>query len=109
MTGFPKKVRDLVMLRAGGFCEICGWHQPTQIHHRRARGMGSTKRPETNSASNALAVCLDCHAMAESKRQLSLTNGWLVRQNHTPAETPVLRYSGWVLLDDLGYTTPAVI
>jgi hypothetical protein len=106
VTGFPKNVRELVFIRANGYCEICGFDQPTQIHHRRARGAGGTRRVSTNTASNALAVSLECHALAESRRELAYSRGWLVHQQHNPAEVPVMiNGSEWVLLDDHGYTT----
>ena len=77
------------------------------LHHRRARGMGSSKRPETNMAGNALAVCRDCHRLIESQREMALANGWLVRQNQTPADIPVLYRHRWSLLDNDGDVTLA--
>jgi len=41
--------------------------------------------------------------MAESKRELAYTRGWLVHQSHDPSETPVMvNGSVWVRLDDNG-------
>ena len=103
MTGFPKSVRDLVYRRANGYCEICGFNQPTQLHHRRPRGAGGTRRISSNLPANALAVCTECHQMAESNRELAYTRGWLVHQSHDPSETPVMvNGSVWVRLDDRG-------
>ena len=106
-TGFPSKVKAQIMLRAGGFCEACGFDRIDHIHHRRARSMGGTLRPETNLAANGLAVSAMCHTMLESRRHLAQANGWLVMQNETPADIPVLWHgSQWVLFDDAGGTTP---
>lgn len=103
-TGFPPIVRTLVYERCAGRCEICDeWASDLELHHRRARGMGSTRRPETNMASNCLALCRMCHhGRVESYRAQAFDNGWLVRQSHQPLDVPVLRRGQWVLLDDVG-------
>jgi hypothetical protein len=55
---------------------------------------------------NGLALCLVCHLMVESNRELALENGWLVRQEHDPAGVAVMRHgSDWYLLDNQGGTT----
>lgn len=106
-TGFPADVRELIHERAQGFCEVCGFDGIDHIHHRRARGMGSTRRPETNRAANGLAVSASCHTMLESCRALSLFHGWLVRQADHPADVPVLLHgSQWALLRDDGRAVP---
>lgn len=102
MSGFPKAVRDLVRDRAADHCEVCGLDRPEQLHHRRARGMGSTTRPDTNTASNALFISSDCHRRIESRRSFALDRGWLVRQTQSPSDVPVLWQGSWVLLQDTG-------
>jgi hypothetical protein len=103
VTGFPKQVRDIITARAKGGCEICFFSHPDQIHHRRPRGAGGSKAPDTNLASNGIAICAACHRMVESNRELAFTNGWLVRQGHDPATVPVLRHgSEWVQLNNDG-------
>ena len=106
MTGFSKAVRDTILARAKGGCEVCFFAQPDQIHHRRPRGAGGSKASDTNTAANALALCTECHTWIESNRVKALEVGWLVRQGHDPATVPVLRFgSDWVLLADDGTTT----
>jgi len=62
LTGFSPLVRSLIYERSAGRCEICDeWASDAQLHHRRARGMGSTRRPDTNLPSNALLLCAACH------------------------------------------------
>lgn len=95
-------VRELVLTRANNMCEKCGTAPANQIHHRRARGMGSTKRPETHYPSALLALCFPCHQWIESHRDDALHYGWLVRQGHTPSEMPVWIGWRWVLLNDDG-------
>lgn len=107
MSGFSKNVRALVTARAGGRCEKCGiTGHGLQYHHRRPRGMGSTRRPDSNQAANCVLVCPDCHSHIESYRTESIVEGWLVRQHKQPSETPIWRHSLWVFLDDYGYVTP---
>lgn len=107
-TGFPPLVRTLVLERSGGRCEICDeYDSDVELHHRRCRGMGSTRRPETNMPSNCLALCAHCHhCRVESYRAEAYDNGWLVRQSHNPADVPVLRRGLWVVLDNEGGFEP---
>lgn len=114
--GFPRDVVELVLGRSGGSCEIMATGctlLATEIHHRRPRGMGSTRRPETNHASNALHVCRRCHLRAEAHRTWALNNGFLVRQSDHPDAVPVWwrcsehgGHKDLVLLDDTGHTIP---
>ena len=104
MTGFPKRVRDIITRRADGACERCGWAAPAyQHHHRRPRGMGGSSRDDTNLASNALQVCIPCHSDIENNRDDSLKYGWLLRQGQNPQEVKVLRKGTWVNLSDDGW------
>lgn len=108
MTGFPPKVRDLVLRRADGRCERCGmFTDAMQLHHRRARGMGGSTAVDTNTAANALALCVNCHRDVESMRVDSVNLGFLVRQGFDPAAVPVFRRGQWSLLGLGGDFTPA--
>lgn len=104
MTGFPKPVRDLIATRCQSVCERCGVSASVQLHHRRPRGMGGSTAPDTNTASNALALCVACHNDIESQRDEALRMGWLVRQHVKPLDIPVLRRGEWVWLEDNGQT-----
>lgn len=109
VSAFSDVVRARVMARSGGFCEarISGcWDEASQLHHRRARGMGGSKDPRTGGAANAAAVCLPCHDHLERHRTEARGLGWLVRQGADPAQVPVYRYRQWVLLDDQGGVSP---
>ena len=104
-TGPSPAVRQLVWERDGGCCVRCGIYggvhtfPPHQIHHRRPRGMGGTRREDTNSPANLVLLCGGyCHRYIESDRLKGLETGYLVQQGHDPATTPI-RYRGrWVLL-----------
>lgn len=102
MTGFSSAARRTVRERSKGWCERCGAEPATQYHHRRCRGMGSTKRPESNQPANCLHLCIDCHRDIEQFRRQALESGWLVSQQVEPASVSVLYRGRWVLLDDLG-------
>lgn len=107
MTGFSKKVRAVVTDRAAGRCELCGVTEAgLQYHHRRPRGMGGSRRADTNQASNCALLCPKCHCLIESNRTEAKKRGWLVRQGHNPAQVPVFREGRWVLLDDHGCVVP---
>lgn len=106
MTGFSKAVRNLIVARSRGACEVCFFGRVEQIHHRRPRGAGGSRRADTNQPANGLAVCSDCHRIAERDREIALANGWLVLQGHDPALVPLLRFgSDWVLMDNEGGIT----
>ena len=64
--------------------------------------MGSTRRPETNWPSNALALCPPCHQWVESWRVEARAQGFLVGQERVPAQTALFRFGQWVLLGDDG-------
>jgi 5-methylcytosine-specific restriction protein A len=102
VTGFATQVRAVIQQRSQGFCERDGWNLATEIHHRRCRGMGSTKREATNQPSNGLHLCNACHRFIESHRREALEQGWLVRQHDEPLDVPVLYRGTVVYLDNLG-------
>jgi 5-methylcytosine-specific restriction protein A len=110
--GFSPLVRYQIDERSNSFCERCGCLALNgQAHHRRPRGMGGSRNPETNQAGNALWLCTTfdsvdggdgCHEWVESHRSEALEFGWLVPQHRTPSEVPVLRRGLWVLLSNDG-------
>lgn len=106
-TGFPDAVKAIVNERSSGCCERCSrrsWDM--QHHHRRARGMGSTRRTDTNAVSACVLLCGDCHRWVESHRTQAGLDGWLVLQAHSPVAVPVVRRGVAVWLNDDGSVTP---
>ena len=108
MTGFPPKVRQLILDRAGGMCEGMVSDgcvsRVAHTHHRKPRGMGSTKRRDVNSAANGLGLCADCHEFVESHRAYARDRGLLISalSDVAPSCVPVWRRGVLVLLDDWG-------
>lgn len=101
-TGPDKATVELVRARSGGICERCGWHEGQQLHHRRARGMGSTRRESTNAVYSLVDLCHPCHSHIESHRTQALDDGWLVPQHGDPALVPVRARGTWKMLDMFG-------
>lgn len=91
-TGFPPHVVQLIEARSGLHCEVMARGctlTATTIHHRRPRGAGGTRRADTNTPSNGLAVCGPCHTTIERQRSWARDNGFLVAQHDSPADIPV--------------------
>lgn len=115
-TGFHAGTVEVITARSGGHCEILATgctFAATEVHHRRPRGMGGTRRPETSSAANALHACRSCHMRCESFRTWARDNGFVVAQHLNPCDVPVwwrCNTDGYgkrlVLLDDAGGKTP---
>lgn len=91
-------------------CAICGRGDGEFArHHRRPRGLGGTRRLDTNGLSNIVLLCRSCHDVVESHRSLALLNGWLVSQHADPAVVPFFYRRRWVLLSDLGAVEPTEV
>lgn len=103
----PRRVRLQVHHRSGGYCEVCARQPASQIHHRRPRKTGGSRRASTNTPANLLDVCTRCHDRIESHRARAVSFGWLVPDAvEAPNQMPVwLRTSygeQYVYLDDAG-------
>ena len=114
-----KKTRLLVPTRDEWSCQVCGTNLAAaylrgdySLQHRRNRGMGGSKRPDTNGPANLLTTCGSatspdgCHHRIEANPQWAAECGLRIRQNQTPSEVPVHTIHGWVLLDDHGGYAP---
>lgn len=108
---FTAEAKELMFDRALGECEVqwpnvCmgGLHTGLQAHHRRARGMGGTRRLATSRASNGVMACGACHLFLETgERKQARDKGFLVSQYSEPVLEPVFyRHERWVWLADDG-------
>lgn len=90
-TGPSPETVNRVLLRDGWRCvrsgEDIGGTRGLDyvIHHRRPRGLGGSRRADTNDCANLLTLCTPCHVHVESHRGEALSNGWLVPQGTDPA------------------------
>lgn len=104
---FTRLTREIIYNRDKMRCFRCG-NPAAQIHHRRPRGMGGTRRRNTDLPSNGIVLCGvggtdGCHGWVESNRSDAYTQGYLVRQGEEPATVPVLYWGQtYYLLDDNG-------
>jgi 5-methylcytosine-specific restriction protein A len=109
-TGPDRATRLLVHERDQSACVRCGksadpWDM--QVHHRRPRGMGGSKDPETNSPANLIVVDPACHSWIEEHRMEASSDGFLVPQRESPSKWPVRHARlGFVFLLDDGSTQP---
>ena len=105
-TGFTEAVKETIRERSGGRCEAMIPSECTgiasEIHHRRTRGMGGTRRADTNLPANGLHLCRECHRWVTEHPAEARESGWVVRQSQTPSEVRVLRRGEWVRLFDDG-------
>jgi 5-methylcytosine-specific restriction protein A len=101
-TGFPQRVIDQIDDRSMGWCEVCGEYRVQEHHHRRPRGMGGSRRDDTNRASNGLGLCSGCHRMCEQNRTVAKLLGWLIAQGADPTLRPVIYRGQKALLTDEG-------
>lgn len=103
-----RQVRAAILDRAGGQCERCGRSLDPyfySLQHRRARGMGGSRRRDTNSPVNLVALCGSattpggCHQWVEAHPDYAIVDGWRVPQGIDPVGSPVRTWQGWKLLD----------
>lgn len=92
-----QKCRKVIRARSDGRCEVCGFAEAIQAHHRKNRSQGGLW-----AAENMLHLCLACHKHITEHPTESYRCGWSVRSGHDPSTTPVLRRREWVLLTDTG-------
>lgn len=109
-TGPTQAVRDLVYARDGMACTLCGSTYPLTLQHRRARGMGGTLRPETNSPAALVVLCgsgtTGCHGLIEAQPDLARARGYRVGQYVDPADVPILWHGSWRFLTAEGRAVP---
>ncbi len=105
---FTEATRNKIKERADNRCEVCGARilNGGQIHHRRPRGMGGTRRPDASSPSNGLYVHADCHARIESNRKRAAHLGWLVGWGRQTETAEVRLWDGWFILTPEGDRLP---
>lgn len=83
--------------RCGGSCHGrrgVDW----SVQHRRARGMGGTRRPDANEPQNLILLCGSatspggCHLRVEQRHASDASAGWGIKQSENPLQVPVLHW-----------------
>ena len=105
-TGPDLRTRQGVIDRDQRRCRRCSAPM-AQIHHRRPRGMGGSRRDEAiNAPSNLVCLCAPCHRWIEAHPAESFEDGWRVRRSHDPRAIPLVVGDSEVYLDDDYQATP---
>lgn len=123
-----KTLEIALLTRSGGLCEIRTTEclapkhgilnsltrRQVSIHHRKAKGMGGTPKPDINNLSNLVIACgtgnTGCHGYVTLHPQWAEECGWIVTGDRKPADVPITLHSGRrVTLDDIAlyYLPPA--
>jgi hypothetical protein len=107
-TGPSKAVAIACLERDEYACFRCGgalWGErgfDFSIQHRRARGNGGSRRPDTNQYQNLIGLCGSaggCNGWVESRRVAAREGGWAIRQSDDPLLVPVLHHDrGYIFL-----------
>ncbi|MDM4761915.1 hypothetical protein QT381_02710 [Galbitalea sp. SE-J8] len=108
------KTRREVIARDESFCGWCGLYVDTasgqySLQHRRARGMGGSKRMSTDLHANLVLLhgtgTTGCHGYIEAHRDEARERGFNLTQQLDPAAIPIgLKVHGvpaWALFDNL--------
>lgn len=85
-----KKVRQAVIDRSGGICDLCGCHYTVatqHVHHRKLRSRGGD-----DSMANLVAVCWSCHFSIHQSPAQATAWGFMVASWDDPAKVPILRH-----------------
>lgn len=81
--------RKQALARDGERCRRCA-KPATDVHHRKAKGMGGTCNTDTlYGLANLVSLCRDCHSWVHAHPWASYEAGWLVHSRDDPAGIPV--------------------
>lgn len=87
------ETRALVLARARQRCERCWASGPLDIHHRRARAAGGSRRHYTDQPCNLLALCRACHRWATEFPRAAADVGYVVWSWEDPSQVNVGLYA----------------
>lgn len=114
--GVTARVRHIVIERDQHRCALCGQQISEwpgySLQHRRARGMGGSRREDTNLPANLIVCCGSatnpaCHQFLESHPGEAMRLGFRLSQMESPANVAVKHaLFGWVYLDNDGGYVP---
>lgn len=99
MSAISPATRARVYARDNHVCVRCWNGRDLSVHHRRPRGMGGSRRGDTNGLANLITLCGDgtrgCHGWVEAHRAEASRLGFLCPSWEDPADWPVLRGHAW--------------
>jgi len=99
--------KQTVLLRDNGRCLLCRAHEPLDVHHRRARGMGGTK--VRDRLANLVTLCRSCHDRIEAYPDQARALGYRLDRGDDPEDVAVWAATavgdGWTRLGDDGSVT----
>lgn len=107
----PRDIAAMVVARDLHRCARCGDSITVRgfsRQHRRPKGMGGSRREDTNLPGNLITMCGSatspdgCHRWAETDRDEARAAGYLLYQGQDPLEVPVETWRGVLLLDHDG-------
>lgn len=103
MSVEERALRDAVLARSKGLCEVCGG-RGGELSHRQSRAVGAHRYCPCNGLWACRTCHMDMHAHSEHARHM----GWHVSRYYTesPADLPVLLARGWVRLTCEGLVIP---
>lgn len=113
---FTPATRRVILARDEGTCVSCGLQvydvdtrvafRDWSIQHRRARGMGGSRLPDTSQPQNGVVACgsatTGCHHRMESQPAWALANGYRVPHGVDPLTVPITHHAWgvvWLLPD----------
>jgi hypothetical protein len=101
-----------VWTRAGGCCERCGrgllrGEGGYSIHHRRLKGSGGDRRPDTHRPGNLLLLCgsgtTECHGVVHHQQTPARDEGFIVSRWADPVRIAFKSALwGWAFIDHAG-------
>ena len=93
-----KAIREVVLDRCGGFCELCGnrLYEDFALHHRKLRSRGGK-----DSVENLVALHHACHNLGTDSVHLNIKKsteiGLIVPRHAEPSEYPLTLCNGSIV------------
>ena len=94
-----KKIVEIVVDRAGGYCEKCGRiaTESMALHHRKLKSRGGK-----DSVANLMWVHHECHNLGtqsiHANPSYAADKGWMVGSWQDPTECPLVKPDGTIIL-----------
>lgn len=113
VTSAERAARDLLRVRSGGWCEMCGNAPAKEYQHRKPKARGS--KAQLWDITNALHVCghgnaWGCHGLLHTEPLWAVARGYTIEgEMAVPGGVPCLRRGEWVWLTPGGGVEPLTV